>query len=149
MDSSVQFMPRPFDLAVHLARPLLVVVGGFALFLAVLHLVVGEDPSGHVGGFLIGSVDALGPYAAFLIVLWLYYFSVYLVAGACVDDLRTIAQAPDWLVGFLRQHLLAFRQASTLLVQFVPSLFPVHLYQLHPPGLQVAGWRAGDSAQLE
>ena len=142
-------LPNPLGLALEFAKPFLLIPGGLALYLALLYLVTGQDPSIPAGSFLIESVEALGPFAGFLTVLWLYYVVAYIAAGAYAHDLGPFARVPDWLVGFLRRHSIALQRDSTLPVHVVPPFSPVRLHRPHPPGLRVMGWWAGDSAQLE
>ena len=149
MVSTMKLMPRPLELAWELTKPFVFVVGGFALFLAAMYLVIGQDPSIPVGRFLTGSVETLGPFMGLLFVLWLYYLIIYLVAGVYVHDLWIVARLPDNLADFLRRHCFSSQPDSTLPAHLIPSFSPGRLYRPHPPGLQVMGWRAGDSAQLE
>ena len=149
MASIVQFMPKPLGAAVELAKPFVLIPVGLALYLALLYMVTGQDPSIPAGRFLMESVEALGPFAGFLTVLWLYYVVAYVAAGAYAHDLWPFARVPDWLVGFLRRHCFFSQQESTLPVHLISPFSPVRLYRPHPPGLRVMGWWAGDSAQLE
>ena len=149
MVSIVQFMPKPLGLAGELGKPFLLIPCGLALYLALLYMVTGQDPSTPVGRFLMESVEALGPFAGFLTVLWLFYLAVYLLVGAYAYDRWIVARVPDWFARFLRQRCFPFRWDSTFPVQLIPLFSPVHLRLPHLPELQVLGWRAGDSAQLE
>ena len=145
----MKLMPKPFGLAVEFAKPFVLIIGGCALLLAVMCLVAGQDPTVPVDRFLSGSVDALLPFAVFLSILLLYYLTVYQMVGAYVCDLWTVARVPDWFVRFLRRRCFFSQQYSTLPVHLIPPFSPVHLHLPHLPCLQMMGWRAGDSAQLE
>ena len=142
-------LPKPLGLALELAKPFLLIPGGLALYLALLYLVTGQDPSIPAGRFLMESVEALGPFAGFLFVLWLYYVVAYVAAGAYAHDPWPFARVPDRLVGFLRRHCFCSQQESMLPVHHISPFSPVRLHPSDLPGLQVTGWRFGDSAQLE
>ncbi len=149
MISIVQFMPKPLGAAVEITKPFVLIPIGLALYLALLYVVTGQDPSIPAGRFLMESGEALGPFAGFLTVLWLYYVVAYVTVGAYAHDLWPFARAPDWLVGVLRRHCFSSQQESTLPVHLMSPFSPVRLHLSDLPGLQVIGWRAGDSAQLE
>ena len=149
MISIVQFMPKPLGAAVEITKPFVLIPIGLALYLALLYVVTGQDPSIPVGRFLMESVQALGPFAGFVSVLWLYYVIAYVAVGAYAHDLWTVARVPDWFVRFLKRRCFSFGLDSTLPVYLTPSSSPVRLHLPHLHGLQMIGWRAGDSAQLE
>ena len=149
MVSAIKSLPKPLGLALEFAKPFLLIPGGLALYLALLYLVMGQDPSIPAGRFLMESAEALGPFAGFLTVLWLYYVVAYVAAGAYAHDLWPFARVPDWLVGFLKRHSIALQRDSTLPVHLISPFSPIRLYLSDLLGLQVTGWRFGDSAQLE
>ena len=117
--------------------------------MAVIHVMVGEDPSVPVTQFLSRSAEALLPFATSLLALWLCYLVVYLLLSAYVCDLWIVAQVPDWIAGFLRRCCSSIQQGSALPVC---PVFPLSLVRRFRPYLlvgMVMGWRAGDSVQLE
>ena len=142
-------MTKPRDLARELTKPFVFIVGGLALFLAVLHLMVGQDPVDPVSRFLTGSAEALGPFAVFLFILWLLYLATYILAGASLSDLWIVARAPAWLSGFLRRLHLSLHPGSTFVACLIVPSSLVRLYSPYLPVRPAMGWRAGDSVQLE
>ena len=141
-------MPQPTGLLLVLTRPFVLVVGGYAFLLGVLHLVIGVDPTVPVDRFLTGSVNALLPFCVFLSTLWLYYLVVYLMAGASIYDLCLVAQLPVRFARFLWRHLLPDLE-SMLRICLVSPFSEVRLYRPYLPSWPAMGWRAGYSAQLE
>ena len=149
MDSVLKLMPNPRELARDFTNPFIYVLGGCALFLAVMYVMVGEDPSVPVTRFLSQSVVALLPLATSLLALWLCYLVVYLLLSAYICDLWIVARLPDWIAGFLMRCCSSIQHSSALPVCLV---FPPSLVRRFGPYLSfgmVTGWRAGDSVQLE
>ena len=141
-------MPRPRALAGEMFKPFVVVLGGMALYLAALYLMVGQDPTVPVGRFLAASAEALGPFAAFLFTVWLLYLATYVLVGASLSDLWIIARAPGWFAGLLRRLHLSL-PGSTLVVCLIAPSSLARLYRPYLPVRMAMGWRAGDSVQLE
>ena len=102
MDSVIKLMPNPRELARDFTNPFVYVLGGLALFLAVLHLFVGQNPAIPVATFLSRSAEALLPLAQSLMAIWLCYLVVYLLLSAYVFDLWIVARVPAGVIGFLR-----------------------------------------------
>ena len=57
------WLPHPIEMARSFAPPFVYMIGGFAAFLAVLYLMIGEDPTMPVGLYLVNSTDATLPLA--------------------------------------------------------------------------------------
>ena len=83
--------PRPGALAGEMFKPFVVVLGGMALYLAALYLIIGQNPTAPVSSFLGESAETLAPFAAFLFTLWLFYVTTYVLVGASLSDLWIIA----------------------------------------------------------
>ena len=141
MGPVTKVMPRPRWLAWELFKPFIVVLGGLALYLAALGLLIGQNPIVPVGQFLGQSGEALAPFAAFLFVLWLLYLVPYVLANASLSDLSVLA-------GRLRRLILSLPGAALVVCLIAPSSL-VRLHRPYLPLRAAAGWRPGDSVQLE
>ena len=149
MVSVTKLMPRPLQLAWEFTKPFALIPGGFALFLALLYLVIGQDPVPSVSNFLVGSTAALLPLAGILCVLWLYYIVGRGMLSANASDQWIVTQILDQLARLLRRLHYCLLLSSSLLVCIVPTPSLARLSSPYLPVRLVAGWRAGDSAQLE
>ena len=149
MKSAMKSMPNPRELARDFTNPFVYVLGGLALFLAVLNLIVGQNPAAPVASFLTRSAETLLPLAQSLMALWLCYLVVYLLLSAYVYDLWIVARVPAGVIGFLRRSFFTTHQGSALPISLIFPLSPVRLYRPYIPEWQINGWRAGYSAQLE
>ena len=148
MGPVTDLMPSPHHLAGEFFKPFVLVIGGLALYLAALYLLVGQDPTAPVGGFVAESVQALAPFAAFLLAVWLLYCVPYVLMGAPLSDLWMLTRAHGWFAALLKRLHLSLPSAAPVICLIAPS----SLVRLHHPYLPVRmamGWRAGDSVQLE
>ncbi len=145
----MELMPRPRYLAREIVKPFFFVLGGMALYLAALYLMIGQDPTVPVSRFLAESGEVVAPFAAFLCTVWLLYLWTYVLAGASLSDLWIPIRAPDWFAGLLRRLYLSLRRESTLVVCLIAPSSLVRLYRPYQPVRMAMGWRAGDSVQLE
>ena len=146
-------MIRPGDLARALFLPFVKVIGGFALFLAALYLLIGLDPTVPVGHFVVDSVTTSLPLMERLFAIWLLYTLAYLLLGACRQDLWVIALALGRLPKVSR------RPEFSILLSNVPDRLkqshplespnspPRHWFD--PSGRLHPGWVRGLSPQLE
>ena len=126
MKSAMKSLPNPRDLAREFANPFIYVLGGFALFLSVIYLIVGQDPTVPVTIFLSRSAEALLPLAQSLIALWLCYLVVYLLLSAFVFDLWVVSRAPAWVTEHLRRILFScYRRFPSS--SYFPSLWSVYI----------------------
>ena len=142
MGPVTEVMPRPHWLAWEFVKPFIVVLGVLVLLLAALGLLVGQNPVVPVGHFLVASAEELAPFAAFLFTLWLLYLVPYVLVGASLSDLSILA-------GRLRRRLLLSLPGAALVVCLIAPSSLVRLYRPSLPVQAAAGWRPGDSVQLE
>ena len=148
MGPVTELMPKPRAMAGQLFKPFVFILGGVTLCLTALCLMVGQDPTHIVSGFLAGSAETLAPFAAFLFAVWLFYVWTYVLAGASLSDVSIVGRAPDWFARLLRRLHLSLPAAGP----FVCLIAPASLVRLHRPYRPVRmamGWRAGESVQLE
>ena len=144
----MELAPRPRHLAGDMIRPFVFILGGMALYLAALCLIVGQDPTHIVASFLAGSVETLAPFAAFLFAVWLFYVWTYVLVGASFSGQWILARAPACLAGLLRRLHLSLPGVTPAVCLIAPSSL-VRFYDPYLPVRAAAGWRAGDSVQLE
>lgn len=149
MGALVGLAPRPRYLAWQMFTPFVVVLGGMALYLAALYLMVGQDPTVPVGHFLAESFVAVAPFAAFLATVWVLYLWSYVLAGASLSEAWIIAKAPGWFAGLLSRLHLSLPVSALVFCLIAASSSLVRLYSPYLPVRQAMGWRAGDSVQLE
>ena len=149
MGPVAKVMPRPRNLAGEIVKPFVFVLGGMAICLAALYLMIGQDPTVPVTRFLADSGEAVAPFAAFLSTVWLLYLWIYVLAGASLSDLWMIVRTPDWFAGLLRRLYLSLHPGSTLVVCLIAASSLVRLYRPCLPVRPAVGWRSGDSVQLE
>ena len=148
MGSAMELMPRPRYLAGEIIKPFVFVLGGMALYLAALYLMVGQAPTAPVSLFLTESAEALGPFVGFLLTVWLFYLVTYIQMAASLSDLWILARAPGSFAGLLRRIHLSL-PGSTLVACLITPSSLVRLYRPYLPVRMAMGWRAGDSVQLE
>lgn len=144
----MELAPRPRHLAGDMIKPFVVILGGLALYLAALCLLVGQDPTHVVSSFLAGSAETLAPFAAFLLTTWAFYVATYVLVGAPFSELSILARTPGWFAAFLRRLHLWLPGSMFAVCLIVPSSL-VRLYRPYLPVRAAMGWRAGDSVQLE
>ena len=141
--------PKPSELAWAFFAPFVQLIGGFALLLAVLYLMIDVDPTAPVGNYLFDAVGESLPLAGFLVTLWVFYCVVYLWVRGQVRDLRTVVQAPGRLGGIsIRRGFFCWPQ-RVVAVTFVSLFYQVRLCYACLPVWLANGWQAGDSVQLE
>ena len=148
MGPVTDLMPSPRYLAGEFFKPFVLVIGGIALCLAVLYLIIGQNPTVPVGGFVAESVHALAPFAAFLFAVWLLYCVPYVLMGAPLSDLWMLTRAHGWFAGLLKRLCLSLPGVALTACVIAPSSL-VRLYRPYLPARPAMGWRAGDSVQLE
>ena len=149
MGSVIGLAPGPRYLAWQMFTPFVVVLGGMALYLAALYLLVGQDPTVPVGHFLAESSVAVAPFAAFLATVWVPYLWTYVLAGVSASELWIVTKTPDLLAGLLRRLHLSFSGSTLVVCLITASSSLVRLYSPYLPVRLAMGWRAGDSVQLE
>lgn len=147
---SMKGMLRPGDLARALFLPFVRVIGGFALLLAALYLMIGVDPTVPVGNFVVDSVTASLPLVERLFAVWLLYTLTYLLLGACRQDLWVIALFLGRLreISALSEFSTVFSRVPDRLKLFRPLELQARRW-LDPTGRQYPGWVRGLSPQLE
>ena len=149
MGSLTKSVVHPVTLGKAFVLPFVQVIGGYAVLLAALYLLIGHDPSAPVGNLVADSVEVSLPLAGRLMAVWVFYCVFYLLLGLYDQDRWVIALFLvritevwerrgffPWLGHFLPLGLIPF----LLLVCLQPRQLPVWL---------AVGWRAGDSVQLE
>ena len=144
----MEFMPRPPYLIREIVKPFIFVLGGMAICLAALYLMIGQDPTVPVARFWVESGGAVAPFATFLFTVWLLYLWTYVLAGASLSELWMVAQSQGWFSGLLRRLHLSL-PGSTFVVCLITASSLVRLYHPYMPVRMAMGWRAGDSVQLE
>ena len=146
-------MLRPGDLARALFLPFVRVIGGSALLLAALYLLIGVDPTMPVGNFVLDSVTMSLPWVERLFAIWLLYTLAYLLLGACRQDLWVISLALGRLPKASRrpEFSILLSNAPDWLKQSHPlkSLESPPRHRFNPSGRLHPGWVRGLSPQLE
>ena len=142
-------IPSPSELGWALFRPFLLVIGGCAVFLATLYLLVGLNPTTPVAEFIVDYVEVTLPIAGRLTIVWGLYCIFYLVIGSFDRDLPIIFLFLGQLAGCWRSRLpLAWQAPASIVCSYLPlSVLPARRRLL--PVCLAAGWRAGDSIQHE
>ena len=129
--------------------PFVQVIGGNAVLLAALYLLIGHDPSAPVGNLVADSVEVSLPLAGRLMAVWVFYCLFYLLLGLYDRD--------RWVVALFLVHITEVWERRGFLPWFgrflplglIPFLLLVCRHPWQLPVWLAVGWRAGDSVQLE
>ena len=131
------------------ASPVIKVVLGFALLLAVCYALVGLNPGEVVLAFLVASVEDLAPVISRLVLLWLGYCLLYGLISGCLLDLWSMALCPGRLGVILERRRFFLTGFVSPRPGNLLRFLHLSVRQLLTRGHPVSLWVAGHSAQLE
>ena len=140
---------HPRDSFAQFFSPFVIIVGGFALLTGFFNLLAGENPVGPVTWFVSESWAELSPLVLFLVAVWGFHLTSYLLVGSFVQDLKAVARTTKRLACTFWLRFCRSWTAPAFLVYFPPSLSLVRLFRRSLPRWLAFGWRAGDSVQLK
>ena len=131
--------------------PSLVMAAVMAALGALLHGATGENPVGPVVSSPSGSWETASPLALSMATVWVFHLVSFLLVRSFAKDLSIAARAARRLgCAFWRRFFSACAAAMLAPVHdLTPSLSLVRLFHHGLPVWLVAGWRPGDSVQLE
>ena len=130
--------------------PFPVLIGGFALTLALAYLSIGINPAQIVGAFLADAIVGVAPLAGKLFVVWLAYFAAYYLAASYILRLGSLARNTEGRdkLFYAWTSLYLYRQDRQWdgLWQFGSLSILLHAWLFYLPH---SSWQPGSSPHLE
>ena len=141
---------HPWELGKALAAPVLYVMGGIVLLLAMGYLMMGLDPVWPVQQFLSGSSVSVQPLVSLIVVVWTFYCIAYLLLTSHTAGLWLMESSPA------RRLRAWMHQLPSSLNGQAPGFLPgtetasqVAMLRTGSVRRPTAGWAPGFSQQVE
>ena len=141
-------MKHPGELAAQLFVPSLISVGALVALAALLYGLVGENPVGPVTSFLSDTWEALSPFVLLLAAVWGFHLISYLLVGSFAKDVWSVAAMVQRLAVCIWRWFFSSWASPALCHVLASPPSRVRPFRGSMPSWLAAGWRPGDSVQL-
>ena len=135
--------------AVQFLLPLVIIVEVLAGPTAMFHGLAGENPVGPVAWFLSDAWEGLSLFSLFLVAVWGFHLTSYLLVGSFAQDVWVVRRAVEGLARTDRRRVRDFWTVPACFVDLSHSLSLAHFFRCSLPRWLATGLRPGDSVQLE